>query len=453
MFSSHKVVHSIIIALCFSLILPLRLQAEYTQLKLTTELQDLSDLTLRAIIHYHTVKAFCILENEQLASFGFSTPFSAIGPLVQSGLLREIMNPLAYTATSSVFSEKTDLRLTTALDGSSYWGLALRPLPNNCMVYYLGKKAKPFAIGSVIRLEWDRFLLFESLIATSEPPAQQVSDVWFEDKPIFAGGRLVHISPRFKFTWSNLSCIISGSLSCGSLVIPGYFLHVVCGLNSDLVQTALILGYLSKDYVNPYGEYNDKNILYGGTISLTPCSWLKLEQEYKRIIFHRQPLYDQYRKCKEKLSSSLEITVALAETSMLYLNEEYYVSFYFFPDNEDYCTHKVKSAVALEIDSCKLTAELRLDHIGLEDQSLVTICKLEMLIQLVTAKISVERCETERKTSYSAALSLFLKLGNHKLYIKMSTKKALRADDITWQDLGASLSRYVSLTLGWEGVW
>ena len=111
MFFTHTVLNSIIIACCFLLLLPHTLQAEYSQFKLTTELKDFSSLTVRGIIHYHTVKVFCILENDRLRSFGFSTPFSVIGPLLRGGLLREIINPLAYIATSSVFAEKTDLRL------------------------------------------------------------------------------------------------------------------------------------------------------------------------------------------------------------------------------------------------------------------------------------------------------------------------------------------------------
>ncbi|MBN1797278.1 MAG: hypothetical protein JW822_01785 [Spirochaetales bacterium] len=432
---------------------PSEVEAEYTRLKLTTELENCESFTVRATIIYQTVKAFCIVENDSLDSFGFSTPFSALGPLVRSGLLREITNPLAYTATSSVFSEKTDLRLTAALDGSSYWGLALKPLPENCMVYYLGKKDKPFAIGAVIRLEWERFFLFESLIATSEPPAQQVDDIWFEEKPIFAGGRLVHISPKFKLTWHNFSCLISGSLSCGSLVVPGYYLHTVCSYHTALVQTALILGYLNKDYVNPYGEYNNKNILYGGSITLTPSSWLKLEQEYERLIYHGRPADQGFRECKEKLSSSVEFSFTLTESIMFNLNEDYCVSFHFDTDNEFDCVHKLISAAAVEHAVYELAVELKFDHIGLDDQSLTAELKLEIHVDPVTIYVTGKRIESQDTICYSCAFSLYLKLENHKFYLKTNTNKNLDKDNIAWQDLSNDFYKYISLTLGWEGVW
>jgi hypothetical protein len=453
MFSPYKALCSVFMALCISCIFPLRLQAEYTQLKVTAKYNDLSDLILRGIIHYHIIKAFCILENDRLDSFGFSTPFSVMGPLIQSGLLREIMNPLAYTATSSVFREKTDLRLTAALSGSSYWGLALKPFPDNFFLYYLGKRDRPFIIGAAVRLEWSNLLLFESLIATSEQPQQQLGDIWFEDKPLFAGGRLVHISPRFKLTWHDVSFIISGSLSCGQLVMPGYFFHAVSCIETDIVQISFIFGHINDNYVNPYGEYNDKNVIYGGNIRITPCSWLELEQGYSRLIFRSQPSRDPYRECKEKLSSVLEISIPISEMNTLCFNTEYDVSFHFLTDGEDNNIHTTASAVSLEIYDCELTAELRFDHIGLADQSMTVVGKLDLVIGPAVINILLERFAIECKTSYSAALSLSVQLENHEFYIEASTKKSKAAEEMTWQNFSNDFIRYISVTLGWEAVW
>jgi hypothetical protein len=440
------------------IILVKNLNAELNQFKLTTELNNFQDCILRGILNLNSVKAFLLVKNYELSSFGFSTPFSVVGPLILTGILREIRNPLAYKATSSVFYENTDLTLTTSLGGSSYWGVAFKPLPQNIVLYYLGQREKPFSLGAVLKLDWDRFLHIESLFSTCSPSASSLlrseeSDIWFDDKPVFAGGRILHLASRVRLEGENIFGIVSGSYSYGSLVLPGYFLHLVSGYNARIFKCSFIYGFANGDYVNPLGAYNSKNITYGGDFSLSLFPWLTWKEEYQQTIENRKPQGTNYTESKEVVSSILELVISLGGTSSLYLNGEHRMSFYFTPGEDDYINHDLKYTATLEIDKQKITSELYFYAVGLEDLNTALALKLELTIAIINIMLKLKLYDADQERSFFGAFSININVINHKFYLELSTPKQLSFNNFDWQKISNNPVRFFSLTLGWEVIW
>jgi hypothetical protein len=427
--------------------------AESRQFIFTVETPDLQTLTLRAVVRYQVVTAFCVYKQDELSSFGFSTPFSVLGSVINTGLLREIRNPLAYSASSGVFREKSDIRLTTSLDGGAYWGLAFRPLPGSLMFYYYGKKNEPFSAGALARLEWDKTVRLELLVNTSCPRTPEPSADWFTDRAPFAGGRLVHAAGRLSLGHSPLYAIVSGALSCGELSEPGYFFHTICGLNTRPLDLSLIFGYGDKHYFDPEARGTNKNIMYGGDFAWKTLDWLEFSGRYRRTIEHGHLGQGKKRNSSEELGSGVEVTVGVGTGITFYGETAYTARFYYPEEAGDYMTHTLNTTVTCDTDGRSLSAIFCLKNIGSDDQSMTLGLELELKNNVTELVVGVNRIQQGESARYNCRAAFFIILPHQKYYLKLNTKGELDPDKIDWRTFTDEFTRRFCVTLGWEGSW
>ncbi len=427
--------------------------AEPGRLTLTAETPDLKSLTLRAVVRYQVITAFCVYKQDELSSFGFSTPFSVLGSVIHTGLLREIRNPLAYSAASSVFREKSDIRLTTSLDGSAYWGLVLRPLPKSLVLYYYGKKDETFSLGAVARLEWEKIARLEMLVSTSYPRTPEQSAAWFKDKPPFPGGRLVHAASRLKLGWSPMYAIVSGGFSCGLLVQPGYFIHTISGLETRPLDLFLIIGYDDPHYLDPEAGCPKRNFMYGGSFALDPFDWLELDGGYRRTVEHGYLQQGNRRNSSEELDSGLKVTAGIGPRSTIYAETGYTAHFYYPADARDYLTHTLSARITCDADGQSFSAWLSLKNPGLSDQSSTIGIEFELQNAFADLVVALKRTREDSSAWYNFRAAFYLLFPNQKYYIRLNTKRELDQEEIDWRTFRDEFTRYFCFTLGWEGAW
>jgi len=430
---------------CF--FIPAEIYGESQQLKLTAELCNFSEITLRTVIRYQIVTAVCVYKQDTLTSIGFSTPFSVLGTVIYTGLLREIRNPLGFSAGSGMWRERTDIRLTTAMDGGRYWALALKPVPGCWLLYYLGKKDIPFSLGTIIRLEVDRALKIETLLSTSMPRAPTASTDWFAEKHRFSGGRLFHFGSRITLRRDAVYAIGSGGISGGSLVLPGYFFDLVGGMNTDPFSAVLIFGYADSNYTSPDAVYGSENILYGGLVRFTPFPWLELGQKYRRIIEQGNS------GSKEKLSSYLDLTFNIRPDMLLYVDSAYSASFYYPRDDRDFAVHNLAFTTTIKTAGMVFSTEIALKNIGSTDVGSMVRLQLELENDICRLMLRVKNYWKHEKATFDFAAYFSLSFCGQKIYVKLNTIREIDPPTLTPATIVDNFNAYFSFTIGWEGVW
>ncbi len=216
------------------------------------------------------------------SSFGFSFPWITVGPLTVKGLLREINNPLGYSALSNVFKEYIDINLNGSFTDPGKNGLLIEIIPDVIGIYqYNSSEISKF--GGFLSYKND--LSVELLFSASRPEKEAVPDSWYLDAPVFPGGMLFHNAYRLAFKVPSLFASLSGCISSGELVKQGYFTNIDFIVKTDFMELAGLAGFSSDSYFNPDGKDSNYRSQYNADIwikAIGPLSfgggyWIKKE--------------------------------------------------------------------------------------------------------------------------------------------------------------------------------
>jgi len=153
-----------------------------------------------------------------------SSPLLRVGPLVPSGLLRELADPLGFDAGSYVFEERSGF----TVDGSS----TARPAGFVCLPPgAIGVFGAPLEEGgaelgaflnSAPRKPWRA----EAAAWFSEPPAVRFGDSWYRVNAPFPGGQLLDVGCRLRTVLPGISFGATFGGSLGTSTGPGWLLQL-----------------------------------------------------------------------------------------------------------------------------------------------------------------------------------------------------------------------------------
>ncbi len=188
-----------------------------------------------------------------------------VGPLAARGLLQELAGPLAYGASSEVFTDRTGLAVDRSLDrptgfalGSGSFGLFLLPSASG--------SAELGAFLSGAPAPWCRL---EAAVCYSEPRADVGDESWFRDGPPWPGGGLVNAGARFQARLCGAS--FGGVLGCSAarLAPPGCFAEVRGSLEAPRLRVGALVGASTAGYRSPSGEGADAALHLSARLELS----------------------------------------------------------------------------------------------------------------------------------------------------------------------------------------
>ncbi len=278
-----QTIFAVFISLILSLI-TLKFPLAGESITVTTELADLKELRNRIILK---ADERCFIwtdvrgrEHNQGSCFGLSTPYLILGPISPAGLFREIQNPLGFNPGSSVFQEKTGMRLNTAFFANKK-GIYI--LSDRLALFgYISREI--FKSGLLISVPEYPFsypkVRSEFLVSTSLPLRVYPGDRWYLSKPCFPGGRLFHGSARVIFGVPLVSIVLSSCVSGGERVNAGTIFNTAVRLESAAMESDLYLGLASKSYYTPDGEMPNSSLAAGIHLYIIPWDCIGLGAGY-----------------------------------------------------------------------------------------------------------------------------------------------------------------------------
>jgi hypothetical protein len=280
-----QTIFAVFISLILSLI-TLKFPLDGESVTVTTELTDLKELRNRIILK---ADERCFIwtdvrgrEQNQGSCFGLSTPRLILGPVSPAGLFREIQNPLGFSPGSSVFKEKTGMRLDTAFFVNKK-GIYIEPLPDRLALFgFMSREIlKSGLLISVPEYHFSHLKVRnEFLVSTSLPLRVYPGDRWYLSEPCFPGGRLFHGSARVILGLPFMSIVLSSCLSGGERVIAGTIFNTAVRLESAALESNLYLGLASKSYYTPDGEMPDSSLAAGMRLHIIPWDCIGLGAGY-----------------------------------------------------------------------------------------------------------------------------------------------------------------------------
>ena len=260
-------------------------------------------------------------ENELVYnSFGFSFPWLTAGPITVKGLIREINNPLGYSAVSSVFKEYVDIKLNSSFTDPGKSGLLMEIIPDAVGIYQY-KSSEISKFGCFLSYKND--LRAELLFSASLPEKETVPDSWYLDDPVFPGGMIFHNACRLAFKLPLMFASISGCISSGELVRQGYFTNINLILKTDFIELAGLAGFSSNSYFNPDGKDCNYRSLCNADIWIKAIGPLSFGGEY--WIKKLRPGYipDPYTESREGFLIKSKIDMDFNRNISFVLDSEY----------------------------------------------------------------------------------------------------------------------------------
>ncbi len=303
-----------------------------------TELVDFEELRNRIILK---AEERCFIwtdvrgrEDNRGSWFGLSTPCLILGPVSPAGLFREIQNPLGFSPGSSVFQEKTGMRLDTAFFANKK-GIYIEPLSDRLALFGFTSR-KILKSGLLISVPEYPFsypkVRSEFLVSTSLPLRIYPGDRWYLSEPCFPGGRLLHGSARVLFGTPFASIMFSSCVSGGERVSAGTIFNTAVRLESEALESDLYLGLASKSYYTPDGEMPDSSLAAGINLHILPwdCIGFGAGYLYKAASETGRP--GLYREGKELFAVEAEGKWELGQVTHLVLAGDFKVERLFEDD-------------------------------------------------------------------------------------------------------------------------
>ncbi|MBN2442201.1 MAG: hypothetical protein JXJ04_12680 [Spirochaetales bacterium] len=331
------------------------------------EIHENSEFRVRLYYAMDNLALFLIDESktteEHHLTFGITTFLFSFGPMYTCGLFTEINNPLGYSPQSAVYQEKTELRLKKTFEPGPKRFLNLILIPDMCSLFFQTGEDVPYFFGTKVSLTCRESLKTDLLLSLSRPLQPAPVDSWFSPKHQFPDGTLSHLSMKNRLQTHHLEISISGSLSAGDLIIPGFFIHSYIAAMLNKVTLSSVFGYCSPSYVTPGGSSTEKMVRTGGSVQWSPVAWLKGELMVYLDINHPSPVPRDHLDTSNTIDGKLTAAHTLRKKEEIDLMVREKSSLSFDENNTKEETHEltlafgytnpeieIESAISLSID-------------------------------------------------------------------------------------------------------
>ena len=183
---------------------------------------------------------------------GISLPWLRCGPLLPRGMMRLVSDPVAFSAWSGVFDERTGFALDAGLQASRP-GVLFMPLPDS-----LGLSCRPAREGGTEYGAFGRVPLgagaaAECVFFASRPDPQPPPDEWFLSRSPFPGGDLTCLAARLVLDSPSLDFSYAAGASSARRAAPGAFSTLWIRGRLPRLECAVLLAGVTPGYRAPDG--------------------------------------------------------------------------------------------------------------------------------------------------------------------------------------------------------
>jgi hypothetical protein len=199
-------------------------------------------------------------------ALGASLPWLQAGPLIGRGILRQLADPLGFSAWSGVFEERTTLVLDSSLR-SARRGAVVMPLPGLTGVF-LRRHGAGAECGAFGRLPLGAGAAAEGLVLHSRPGPRGIPDDWYFDRSPFPGGDVTHLCGRLMLVSPRLDFSVTTGASACTWASPGGFAMAWLRARSPEAEVSILLSGVSSAYRSPEGDCQDGDVLASTGIRL-----------------------------------------------------------------------------------------------------------------------------------------------------------------------------------------
>ncbi len=422
-------------------------------ISLTSELYELDTIRTRISFINESCRYILIGEHHEgeisKLIIGFSSPIISFGPLSRFGLLREIFNPLGYGAGSSVFYEKTDLRLNAAFSAGSRKGILWEPIPGRLGLFLFKSDERPVKSGALFSLPLNSDFLAEALILTSLPDDELDFDEWFADKAPYPGGRLVHMCGRFMVKRPYFKLLASSVICSGERIIPGYLTDLNLGFKYRKILLDILFGASTRSYLTPDGKTSDDWLLAGSRIYWNPWEPFSMTGVYIKSIAHPAIYPEQFIESSDEFSLEGETDFLLNRNLSIGLQVKGSKEISFSDSGKRSQEVGIDCGISFTLFSLGLECEWIQDF---EDGSRVqNRVKLESVIDAGRAQCSgAVDFFIEDSLEYFLSGRFDLDMDKYRFYLRLWTEKPLGPGKDIREEFLAEPLESISLTLGWE---
>jgi hypothetical protein len=188
-----------------------------------------------------------------LPTVALSLPWLLFGPVARAGLLREASNPLGFSAGSSVFAERTGVRLDGSLPAGNP-GLLCMPVPDVLGIFCLPCPNGARACGCFASLQSRSGFRAEGFVCGSKSRPEHTGEEWFRSRPADPGGAMTATGVRLGADLPGLSlgATLGGSFS--ERAPPGSFMLLHGSWHGNDWFAEALLGRTDSTYRRPGGE-------------------------------------------------------------------------------------------------------------------------------------------------------------------------------------------------------
>ena len=185
-------------------------------------------------------------------SCGMSLPWLRCGPLLPRGMMRLVSDPVAFSAGSGVFDERTGFALDGALPAVGP-GVLFMPIPDLLGVSIRPGREGGTELGAFGRLPFGRGAAAECAVYASRPDPRPAPDEWFLDRAPFPGGDLTCLGARLALDSPTLDFSFAAGASSARRAAPGAFSTLWIRGRLPLIEGAVLLAGATPGYRAPDG--------------------------------------------------------------------------------------------------------------------------------------------------------------------------------------------------------
>ena len=183
---------------------------------------------------------------------GVSSPWFRYGPLLVRGMLRQVFEPLAFSAWSGVFEERTGLVLDGALQ-TPRAGVLFMPFPDLCGIYCRPGRDGGTEYGAFGCLPFGAGAAAECVLLASRPDPQAATDEWFMTRSPFPGGDVTHFAARLMLDSPSLAFSYAAGASSAQFAAPGAFSVLWLRGRLPEIEGAVLISGATPGYRTPNG--------------------------------------------------------------------------------------------------------------------------------------------------------------------------------------------------------
>ena len=184
---------------------------------------------------------------------GLEAEGALVGPVNTAGAWRELLDPLGFDASSTVFAEATRLRLDSGINPGSWRGVQLSPAPELAVAGFrklarAGADGEPPTIGMVTTLAPDAALRIEAYAALRSGAPREQATGWVLEAVPFPGDVLSLAGARVGLSAAGADLWASVNLSAGPRVpVAGHARLAVRG-DLDIGELRVMIATAGREF-------------------------------------------------------------------------------------------------------------------------------------------------------------------------------------------------------------